>query len=510
MTIPSFLTLERVTSRRSILLACCFALALMMVACGPERKESVDNETLTVQTEDIAADFVASGDSEQARAALDALGVANPEQWLLYTTEQSIERGASETTNALVKLADALGMESGATLLYAERNGLTEISGNVVQTLAPVAGAVTAAQERAATDAAANAVESAENVDGATEAAQAALDTVSNVADTEAEDTEAGDTEEAAADESAGSNDAESSDETTELASSEPTINVDAPLNLRGGPGTTYNIIGSMQTGQAANILARNPSGDWWEVNVNGVQGWLYGPLVTASGDVNAVAVAADIPAPPAPTPAPVAQAPAPVAEGPAPAAPADPAPESQAETPAEVPAEAPAETTEENPAAEAPPEAAPAPVGETPHFTLVQKRLWNKQENDGCRGKHLAHVNVVDSNNVRLNGVTLQSPYTGVTLVTGNQGKGDGVVEYDLYKSGDAFQVMTDHKGRAATSDITAGATTSTPDIDQQTFIDAGYCSNDEDCQVFRNSWGCHGHYSWEFTLQLDRPADQ
>ena len=309
-----------------------------------------------------------------------------------------------------------------------------------------------------------------------------------------------GDDAEPSADES-DSEDDETSGDAAETVSSDPALSANAPLNLRGGPGTNYNIIGSMQTGQTADVVARNPNGDWWQINAGGVQGWVYSPLVTTSGDVNAVAVAANIPAPPPPTPAPVAQAPAP-APAPVEAAPAE--AESQPEAPAEeVPAEA-------APAEEAPAEEAPAPVSETPHFTLVQKRLWNKQENDGCIGKHLARVHVVDSNNVALNGVRLQSPYTGAVLVTGDQGKGEGVIEYDLHGSGDAFKVMTDHKGRAASSDATEGATTRTPDIDQQTFINAGYCSNDADCQIFYGSWGCHGHYSWEFTLQMDRPADQ
>ena len=142
MKITSLLTTNRLAMRLSAL-ACCLVLVLMVAACGPERgATSVDNETLLAETERIAEEFVADGSSEQARAALAALGVANPEQWLLYATEESINRGASDTSNALVQFADALGLESTATRRYAEQNGLTEISGEgVVETLAPVAGA---------------------------------------------------------------------------------------------------------------------------------------------------------------------------------------------------------------------------------------------------------------------------------------------------------------------------------------------------------------------------------
>ncbi len=501
---------------RFIALACCVALGLAVAACGPERNAApVDNETLLAETERIAAEFVAGGNVEQARASLVGLGMANPEQWLLYATEESINRGASETSNALVEFADALGLQSAATRRYAELNGLTEISGEgVVETLAPVAGAVAAAEARADQAVANNSAAAPEAVEGDAEAearddgeASETNSSESGANEDEADEDEADEDEadEDEADEDEADEDVLESDEDAAELTSSPAVSADAPLNLRGGPGTNYNVVGSLQTGQTADVVARNPSGDWWQISAGGVQGWVYSPLVTTSGEINAVAVAADIPAAPPPTPAPVAQAPAPVAQAPAPVAEAPaPAEPAQPEAPAEA---APAEAA---PVEEAPAEAAPPPASETPHFTMVQKRLWNKQENDGCIGKHLARVNVVDSNNVRLNGVTLQSPYTGATLVTGDQGKGEGIIEYDLHQSGDAFKVMTDHKGRAVSSDATEGATTRTPDIDQQTFIDAGYCSNDADCQVFYSSWGCHGHYSWEFTLQMDRSADQ
>ena len=32
---------------------------------------------------------------------------------------------------------------------------------------------------------------------------------------------------------------------------------------------------------------------------------------------------------------------------------------------------------------------------------------------------------------------------------------------------------------------------------------IAGGYCTNDADCQIFYDSWGCNGHHSWEATFQ-------
>jgi hypothetical protein len=101
------------------------------------------------------------------------------------------------------------------------------------------------------------------------------------------------------------------------------------------------------------------------------------------------------------------------------------------------------------------------------------------------------------------LNGVTLQGIYTGEKIVTGSQGKGDGIIEYDLYNSGEGFKVVTNNDGRPATSDTADGFTTRSLDIDEATLIAGGYCSNHEDCQVFYSSYGCQGHHSWEATLK-------
>ena len=57
-------------------------------------------------------------------------------------------------------------------------------------------------------------------------------------------------------------------------------------------------------SGESAEIVAKNAQSDWWQVRLAGDQlGWVFGQLVQTSGDVAAVAVAADIPEPPPPTP---------------------------------------------------------------------------------------------------------------------------------------------------------------------------------------------------------------
>jgi hypothetical protein len=124
---------------------------------------------------------------------------------------------------------------------------------------------------------------------------------------------------------------------------------------------------------------------------------------------------------------------------------------------------------------------------------------LWSKEENGDCRGQHLLRIHVLDANGARLNGVLLKGIYIGHEIFSGSQGKGDGVVEYDLHGSGEGFMIIRNNDGRDATSDRAEGFTTRSLDIDEATLIQAGYCSNHETCQIFYSSYGCQGHHSWE-----------
>ena len=76
---------------------------------------------------------------------------------------------------------------------------------------------------------------------------------------------------------------------------------VSQDMNVRGGPGTNYPVIGSAPSGTRFVINGKDPTGAWWQVNFNGQAGWLFGELVSAN-NTSAVAVAQNIPAPPAPT----------------------------------------------------------------------------------------------------------------------------------------------------------------------------------------------------------------
>ena len=70
---------------------------------------------------------------------------------------------------------------------------------------------------------------------------------------------------------------------------------------MRAGPSTDYEIIGALGENAGTSVTGQNAEGDWWQIEVNGLTGWVFGPLVTAENvdDVPVVEVA-----PPAGVPA--------------------------------------------------------------------------------------------------------------------------------------------------------------------------------------------------------------
>jgi hypothetical protein len=427
---------------------------LLLAACGPGEPK-VDSTQLAADTLRIAQEYSANSNLDQARTAIDALEVANPHQYLVLQAEQAISaNGDPQATNALVKLAVAMRLTSGSIQAYAVQNSLAMVPPTEppVPTLDFVPVTPT---PLAPVPAAPAAVAAAAPVTGtaaltATEATTSAL--ASDAGTTGAATTGAA---------------------TAGTGASGPSIASEALVNVREGPGVEYPVVDSLDPGENAAITGKSAGGDW-------------GQLVSAAGDTSAVAVPANIPAaPPTATPAPLAAAPA---------APAEPVAEATAAPAAD--AAAPADAT-------ATPAAPAASPSDKPYFKLVASRMWSKAENGDCRGQHLLRINVIDANGVRLNGVRLKGIYTGEVIVTGSQGKGDGVIEYDLYSTGEGFTVIQNDDGREADSDRAEGFTTQSREIPKDLLIATGYCTNETDCQIFYDSWGCNGHHSWEATFQ-------
>lgn len=76
-------------------------------------------------------------------------------------------------------------------------------------------------------------------------------------------------------------------------------------VNVRKGPSTAYDKVGTLDRGQTALIRGKNADGTWWQITFPAGQdgvGWVFGGLVTVVGDTSQLAVAG---APPLPTAAP-------------------------------------------------------------------------------------------------------------------------------------------------------------------------------------------------------------
>jgi hypothetical protein len=54
--------------------------------------------------------------------------------------------------------------------------------------------------------------------------------------------------------------------------------------NLRSGPGTSFDVVGAVTSGETLAIAGRNQAGDWIQVLLNdGVEAWMAGFLLTLS-----------------------------------------------------------------------------------------------------------------------------------------------------------------------------------------------------------------------------------
>ena len=253
--------------------------------------------------------------------------------------------------------------------------------------------------------------------------------------------------------------------------------------NLRAGPGTGYAVVGGARAGQALDVQARNAAGTWLRL---GSGEWIAAFLVEPS-TARALSTL--------PVATPNAAAPAEVANPTAAAPQADSSSPANAET---APAPTPAPT----------PEPAPEPAGN--RYVATQKRLLGPVENGGSLdgpSVHCGHgraltVNVVDASGVRLNGVPVQAVYGAKeVIVTGAQGRGDGVAEFVL-GDGQAVTVLRNPDGSTAESETIYNLSTDPRKIPWETLQTSGYCQDEESCQRFAESFSCIGHYSWEVTF--------
>jgi uncharacterized protein YraI len=445
-----------------VLTALLLGVTMLLSACGPA-PSGPDETALNSELQRIAQDYAGGGSLEQARAAVDGLSVANPRQWLAVKAEEAVAAGPGDGTAAIVELAIGLKAASGVVLQFAVQNGLVDPT----PTPAPLARTTPLA-----IDAAAPAAPTAAPV-----AAGTATTTTLPAADVITATSEA-----AVALSLPTATPAPVVAEAADTTATGPVAVADGLINVRSGPGTEYELVGALQPAVAVGIVARSPAGDWWEVELaDGQSGWVLGQLVQTSGDTAAIAIAADIPAPP-PT-----------------------------STPAPAQASEPAAVATEASIAEATATAVP----EGPDFRLIEKRLWEVYENGGaldgptvtCGAKRELIVVVLDAAGQRINGVTVQALLGAKeSFVTGAQGKGDGQVEFVL-GGGQDVTITRDSDGREVTADVAPGLTTDPRAIPFESLIAGGYCADTASCDAWVNNPyqppPCLGHYSWTVTYQ-------
>jgi uncharacterized protein YraI len=257
-----------------------------------------------------------------------------------------------------------------------------------------------------------------------------------------------------------------------------PRVIANTNANVRGGPGRTYPVIGNLRTGQEVAITGRNDNGDWWRIAWDGrTQAWVSGTTVRLQGQIDTIAVASDIPTPPPTRVPPTAPPAAPPAEAP--------------------PAEA--------PPAEAQP-TAPPPAATGAQYVIQSVRLRSVGEAaQHCSGgDHNIFVNVTDAAGNPLNGVRVREVFSGQTYVTGDQGKGPGRVEYDIYRGGGGqIEIIGDNGERIG--ELSRGMSADWPPFDLM--LAAGYCN----CKPHPDPASCEadlnnktylfavGHYAYE-----------
>jgi len=75
---------------------------------------------------------------------------------------------------------------------------------------------------------------------------------------------------------------------------SAPVVSVKQDMNVRGGPGTNYPVIGSASSGDISMVTGRNQDSSWVQVEYpsDDGKGWVYTKLVEVNGDLSTLQVA--------------------------------------------------------------------------------------------------------------------------------------------------------------------------------------------------------------------------
>ncbi len=402
------------------------AVALVAAAlggCGPAKKSpSLTPAERDAQILAIADRFAASGDLASAQRELAQLNLTNPAQAVLALAESYIvQNGEPQMTRNLVLLAQALGP-------------LSHMAGDYLATATGGGQAVAAA---ASPEPPAPTATPVPPTDTPTPAPPTATPTATP----------------------------EPTATPTDTPVPRPQVVADRQgLNVRGGPGTVYPVIGEMNQGETADIIGRNAEGSWWQVILaNGREGWVAALLVTPTGPVDAVEIAANIPAaPPTATPRPAAPAP--------------------------------------------PPQPPAAPSGPPFVFASYRLRAVGEHAQSCTGGDHAIWVTVVDAAGNPLNGVRVREIYTGLVQETGSSGPGQ--THFDIYRGGGGVVELVDGNNNPI-SPQSPGMSADWPPFDLM--YASGYCNckphpDPDSCRADLESKGYFfavGHYVYEVVFK-------
>jgi hypothetical protein len=96
---------------------------------------------------------------------------------------------------------------------------------------------------------------------------------------------------------------------------SKPMAKIISGANLRSGPSTVFDPpVGSIAANQETEIVAVNPARDWYKIKYFNSEAWIFGQLVSTTGNVASLPVDAGPPTPLPPTPVPPTDIPPPTA----------------------------------------------------------------------------------------------------------------------------------------------------------------------------------------------------
>jgi hypothetical protein len=85
---------------------------------------------------------------------------------------------------------------------------------------------------------------------------------------------------------------------------SHPLISVSTDTNCRSGPGQVYDYLGGLQEGETAEVIAKDPTGQFWYIQNPDAPGycWVWGKYATIVGDTGPLPAYTPMPTP-TPTP---------------------------------------------------------------------------------------------------------------------------------------------------------------------------------------------------------------